>query len=280
MPALFLYLKLWWKFLLGIADGYRRSAHAGINRYEQRVYSQHREDGIIDWLLQQINNPTRRFVEFGFGPDQSNCLRLALHRNYEGVFLDGDEKKVALAKTIYRWRTGKRVGVKHVFLDRENLNQSIFNAGTTGNIDVLSIDVDGNDFWFWQCLHVVNPAIVVIEYNASLGIDRAISIPYTPNFVRYRMHKSGFYHGASLPALEILGTRMGYRLVACDSTGVNAFFVRHDIAADTIPGQSSTQVFFPHRGRTRYKKLSTEEQFALIDDLPYINIDEQNALSP
>ena len=91
--------------------------------------------------------------------------------------------------------------------------------------DVLSVDIDGNDYWVLDALEAVRPRIVVVEYNASFGPERSVTIPYTRAFYGYRAHSSGYYHGASLTALARLGERKGYVLAGCDSRGVNAFLV-------------------------------------------------------
>ena len=271
-------LKLRVKKLLSRLDRLRPARADGINQHEYRVFSQHREDGIIEFLLRHISNPTKKFVEFGFGPEQSNCLNLALQAGYCGLFLDGDAGKVNLARTTYEQLMGDRIRLEQAFLCRDTLNQRIQDNGFQGEVDVLSIDVDGNDYWFWQAMEVINPRLVVIEYNASLGPDRSLTVPYDSGFVRYEKHPSGLYHGASLMALDKLGQQRGYRLTACDSTGVNAFFLRNDIAKDRVAGQSARQTYFPHRGRTLYKKMTAEQQFNAIADMPFIEITNDTAL--
>ncbi len=100
--------------------------------------------------------------------------------------------------------------------------------GFTGDVDLLSLDVDGNDYWVWQALTACSGRVVVLEYNSMFGPDRAVTIPYDPKFNR-RDHRF-CYFGASLAALTKLSASKGYRLVAVEPTGVNAFFLRDDIA--------------------------------------------------
>lgn len=115
------------------------------------------------------------------------------------------------------------------FLTVENLADTITGAGVPAGLDLLSIDVDGVDYWLWESLTCVSPRVVVIEYNASFGPHRSITVPYESGFDRVEKHPSTFYHGASLSALAKLGAKKGYSLVGCDSNGVNAFFVRNDL---------------------------------------------------
>lgn len=250
----------------------RRNERFAINRAEYRVFSQHREDGIIEYLLDAIGAGTGTFVEIGFAPDVCNCLNLALNRGFTGLFVDGSEAKCRLARDVFAQLGRPDLGVAHAFLTTADINDVIARHGMKREIDILSIDVDGNDYWFWECLHVVNPRIVVIEYNASLGAERSLTIPYDPGFVRYDKHPSGFYHGASLVALNRLGIRRGYRLVGCETTGVNAFFLRADLDAPGVDTLTPALAFRPHRGRTRYKKVDQAAQFARIAHMPFVDV--------
>ena len=119
---------------------------------------------------------------------------------------------------------------KCAFIDRENINGLIGDAGFLGEIGLLSIDIDGNDYWVWQALDVVQPAIVVCEYNAVLGDIYSLTVPYKPDFQRTQAHHSNLYFGASIKALIKLGQEKGYQFVGTSSTGCNAFFVRNDLA--------------------------------------------------
>jgi len=249
----------------------RRSAANALNRQEYRVFSQHREDGIIDYLLDLIGDDIGQFVEFGFAPDQCNCLNLAVNRGFSGLFMDGAQAKCATGIEAFKRIGLQGVQIKNVFIDRDNLDTLIAESGITGEIDVLSLDVDGNDYWFWQSIECIAPRIVVIEYNATFGPDAMVSVPYDPAFVRYDVHKSGFYHGCSLAAIELLGKQKGYRLVGVDETGVNAFLVRAELCAE-VPTVSSSECFKENRGRVKYKKLSRDQQFARIKDMPLVDV--------
>ena len=110
----------------------------------------------------------------------------------------------------------------------ENINAVFAQAGMSGEIDLLSIDIDYNDYWVWKALTVVNPRVVVIEYNATLRPPMSLVVPYDPT----RMWDGSNYFGASLEALVRLGREKGYRIVGCNYAGANAFFVRDDVAGD------------------------------------------------
>jgi hypothetical protein len=112
------------------------------------------------------------------------------------------------------------------FITRENINQLITENGFAGDLGLLSVDIDGNDYWVWERLDCVSPVIVVAEYNAVFGAERAISVPYDPRFVRTAAHYSNLYWGCSLGALAHLASKKGYALIGCNSNGNNAYFVQ------------------------------------------------------
>ena len=249
----------------------RRNAKTPLNRQEYRVFSQHREDGIIDYLLNLIDDDIGKFVEFGFAVDQCNCLNLAVNRGFSGLFMDGAKTKCAVAVDTYKQLGLNDVRIVNAFINRDNLNSLIYHSGINGEIDVLSVDVDGNDYWLWQSIECITPRIVVIEYNATLGPDATVSVPYDPTFVRYDAHPSGFYHGCSLAAIEHLGKQKGYRLVGVDETGVNAFLVKNDLCPD-LATASAAGCFKDHRGRVKYQNLSHDQQFDKIKEMPLIDV--------
>ena len=116
------------------------------------------------------------------------------------------------------------------FVDAANINQLLGDNGATGDIGLLSIDIDGNDYWVWRAIEVVSPRIVVCEFNGIFGSKAKVSVPYDPAFERGRAHYSFLLAGASLSALAHLGVQKGYRLVGINSAGNNAFLVRQDVA--------------------------------------------------
>jgi hypothetical protein len=114
------------------------------------------------------------------------------------------------------------------WIDRDNINSLIGDSGFAGDIGILSVDIDGNDYWIWEKIDVVNPVIVVAEWNSVFGPNHAVSIPYARDFDRATAHYSCLYWGASMRAFEELGARKGYALVGSNRVGNNIFFVRQD----------------------------------------------------
>jgi hypothetical protein len=249
--------------------------HSMINNFELRFSSQHGEDGILLFLFSKVGTRRLGFVEFGAGGgNECNTANLSIFHGWSGLLMDSAARNVRFARAYYgslQPRPTGEISVKQAFITSENINSLLLEHGALEEIDLLSIDLDGNDFWVWQALTVVNPRVVVIEYNATFGFERALTIPYDPIFERHKEHRSGFYHGASLQAINKLAISKGYTLVGCESSGVNAFFVRDDLIRQLGFGvPPPEQAFYPHALRSR--SLTTEEQFYLIRDLKYVSV--------
>jgi len=240
----------------------------GLHRYEYSWLSQNGEDGVIRYLFDQIGYESRWMVEFGFGAVQCNALRLMVHEGFSGLLMDGSDENVRFFNYTAKKLGFERVKAIQAFITRDNLQDLIRSNGVPGDIDFLSLDVDGNDYWFWQELECISPRVVCIEYNAGCGPDVSWSVPYDDEFERYAKHPSGFFLGASLGALESLGKRKGYYLIACDQTGTNAFFLRDDVQIEGISALTAREAFRPHANWLS-RGFSESEQFAIMKSLPY-----------
>jgi hypothetical protein len=245
---------------------------------EFKVFSQFGEDGIIQHLVREVNPAETTFVEIGTGDyRESNTRFLLQNNNWRGVVIDGGEEHVKFVLgSGLSWR--QDVEPVSAFVTRDNVNDLISSNGLSGKIGLLSIDVDGIDYWLWDTIDVVDPAIVVSEYNALWGPDAPITVPYDPGFVNSEKHYSQLYFGTSLGALVHQATKRGYRFVGCASNGANAFFVREDVAGD-LPAQTARSGFRESRfltGRNEDGTLSRErsvaKRIALIGHLPVIDV--------
>ncbi|MCY3024374.1 MAG: hypothetical protein NTW87_35810, partial [Planctomycetota bacterium] len=187
-----------------------------LNRYERRICSQHGEDGILEALFKVLGTTNRYCVEFGVGSGREcNTAWLVRKHGWTGLWMDGNP------------RPKKRpLEVRKEFISAENITALFARYGVPREFDLLSIDIDGNDYWVWKKIVGYRPRVVVIEYNASVPPTEARVIPYDPNFVWPKTD----YYGASLLALAELGRAKGYALVACDDSGANAFFVDGELA--------------------------------------------------
>lgn len=231
------------------------------------VFSEYGEDGILLRLLKQTGAPAKRFAEIGVETAREcNTAILGFVLGWDGVMLEADPLRAAAAEKLVRRMLkgrGNRIQVRRVLVTPDNIDALLGDS----ELGVLSIDVDGMDYWLWKAVHSTRPRLVVIEYNASFGPEAALTIPYQAHFSAASAHPSGYYHGASLAALEKLGREKGYDLVAVCSAGVNAFFVRQDIRPEDLPVARAPEIYRPHAARCR--KHSPQEQWELIRHLPY-----------
>lgn len=245
---------------------------------EFRVFSQWGDDGIIQYLINEIDVPTKTFIEFGVeNYKESNTRFLLINNNWTGLVLDGSKTNIDFIRRdpIY-WK--HNLTAINSFITRENINDLIAKNGFGGEVGILSIDVDGNDFWIWDAITVVSPAIVICEYNSRFGPARAVTIPYDPGFVRGKAHFSHIYNGASLAALHRLATKKGYVFLGCNSSGNNAFFVRNDLLVNSLPKPTLAEghVFGQFR-EARDKEgnlsfLSREEEQTILRELPVVEV--------
>lgn len=235
--------------------------------HEARVYSQNGEDGLLLYLFSKIGTTDQRFVEFGVEDGREcNTANLSINFGWNGILMDCNGEYIARAKQYYREVAPSQVKVAQCFVTAENINDHLPN----GSIDLLSIDIDGNDYWVFKAITVLDPRVVVIEYNAVLGIDKSLTVKYDPNFARYEKHRSGYYHGASLTALTKLADSKGYRLVGCESSGANAFFVKKTLLTEDLHAVSVQDAYYPHF--RRLKKESTSQQFERVKHLPWRSV--------
>lgn len=248
-----------------------------LSEVEFRVYSQWGEDGIIEWLVAHVDVPNTRFVEFGVESFQeANCRFLMHHRNWKGLVIDGSEANMNhLRAQPYFWMYD--LSAKCSFVTAENIDVLITEAGFAGPLGILSIDVDGNDYWIWQAIESVQPAIVICEVNPILGDQHAIVVPYDPGFTRFSAHFSGLYFGASISALRHLAETKGYSFVGTSASGINAFFVRNDLASPVLDLIEEPHAFpSRHRdSRDRNGDLSFVggvDRLALIADMPVVDV--------
>jgi hypothetical protein len=244
----------------------------GLERYEYSWLSQNGEDGIIRYLFDEIGYESWWLVEFGFGARQCNALRLLLKEHFHGLLMDGSRDNVGFFNYAAREHgIDERAKAVQAFITLGNLQQLITSNGVPRDIDFLSLDVDGNDYWFWEALDCISPRVVCIEYNAGLGPDLSMTVPYDDAFERYSKDPSGFFHGASLTALDALAQRKGYYLIGCDSTGTNAFFLRDDVEIDGVQALTAREAYRPHANWLG-RGISEAQQLEIMQAMPYQDV--------
>lgn len=222
-------------------------------------FTQFEDDGIILFLFATLGTNNKTFIEIGSDDGvNSNSANLVLNFGWNGLFIDGDPSSVKRGRHFYKkYPTHWAYHPKFLCakLTRDNVNQLIADAGFTGEIDFLSIDIDGNDYWIWDALNVINPRVVMIETHVEFGYHNIV-VPYDPAY--FFPGKHPVYHGASPIAMYNLAKRKGYRLVGANSYGFNAVFVRNDIGRELLP-EVSVESILQHP--------STIESFKLFDEI-------------
>lgn len=255
-----------------------KEAPDDLNLNEVKVFSQWGEDGIIQFLINKIDIPNKIFIEFGVeNYTESNTRFLLQNNNWSGLVIDGSEDNVSYIKNdpIY-WRYNLKA--QCAFINRENINRLISENGISGDIGLLSIDIDGNDYWVWEAINCVQPRIVVCEYNSIFGPYAKVTIPYESRFQRPKAHYSNLYYGASIAALTKLANRKGFSLVGSNTSGNNAFFVRNDLLGHmktSTPEEAYVKSQFREsrdsKGNLTF--LDFEQRFKLIKDKEVYNIE-------
>lgn len=207
---------------------------ASLSEVEFKVFSQWGDDGIIQWLINNIEFPNRTFVEFGVEDySESNTRFLMMNNNWSGLVMDGSEANInKISLSSYFWKYN--LSAVCAFIDADNINKLLSAANLEKEVGILHIDLDGNDYWIWKAINVISPILVIIEYNSIFGIEKTISVPYNKNFIREKAHYSNLYFGASLPALHQLSHDKGYSFIGCNSAGNNAYFVKSDYINDIV----------------------------------------------
>jgi hypothetical protein len=249
-----------------------------ISSAEFKIFSQWGEDGIVHYLLRHVTVPNQIFVEFGVeNYQEANTRWLVEAHNWSGLVLDGSPQHVeAIKSDVIYWK--HQLKAVSAFVDADNINRLIKENGISGDIGLLSVDIDGMDYWVWKAIDVVTPAIVIVEYNSLFGPTKSVTVPYDAGFVRQKAHYSWSYYGASLAALVSLGKTKGYVFVGSNSAGNNAFFVKSDLLRSPLSELTAQEGYVKRtfrEARDRDGRLTFptfEEEAALIEELPLVEV--------
>ena len=268
------------KILTGLNLLEGQKDNTNINDHELKVFSQFGEDGIIDFLIKKIDLKAKTFVEFGVEDnEESNTKFLLEAKNWEGLVFDSSQKFIeTIKKKDFYWRNNL-IAVK-AFITVENIDDLIKKNFLHKEVGLMSIDIDGNDYWVWKAIESYKPAIVIVEYNARFGYQKSVTIPYKEKFDRISEHHSSIYFGASLAALHKLGKEKGYSLVGTNLNGNNSFFIRDDL----IKKNNDIKTFTPEqcyhansfnelrdkKGNILDRDSSVEKK--ILDKLPLVEI--------
>jgi hypothetical protein len=223
------------KINLGQIQIFLNSQRKGVTRLgdvEFQVFSQWGDDGIIQYLISKVDLPNKTFVEFGVeNYTESNTRFLILNNNWSGLVIDGSQVNIDYIKADpISWAC--ELHAECAFITRDNINSLICKAGFEREVGILSIDIDGNDYWIWDAIDCIEPVIVIAEYNSVFGKNTRWTVPYDAGFYRGDKHMSNLYYGASLGAFDSLAKKKGYSFVGSNSKGNNAYFIRNDKLGD------------------------------------------------
>lgn len=253
-------------------------SHSRLADYEFKVFSQWGEDGIIQHLTRNLEIKNKTFIEFGVEDFfESNC-RFLLQKDYwRGFVIDGASRNIDRLKgSHFHWKYSLEALCS--FITRENAHQLLSHSGFDSEIGILSVDIDGVDYFVLEKLSEWKPRILIVEYNALFGSKRAVSVPYSAEFVRGQRHCSNLYYGASLPAFVHLAEAMGLALVGVNGAGSNAFFVRRELLNEKVREISVFECFQEssfREGRDKKGNLTYESgnaRLTSISQLPLIDV--------
>ena len=241
-----------------------------------KVFSQWDEDGIIQYLINKIDIPSKTFIEFGVeNYEESNTRFLLLNNHWQGMVLDASEADIRYVQTDrIHWEFDLQA--ERAWITRDNIDSLLKRSGFPEDVGLLSIDINGNEYWIWEAIRSIQPRIVIVEYNSLFGLH-PVAVPYKEDFDRTGAHYSNLYYGCSLGALQHLASRKGYILLGSNVWGHNAFFVRADagsvfnpVAAAVAYVRSNFRESRGLDGKLTY--VRGDNRLNLIQDLPVVNV--------
>jgi hypothetical protein len=248
-----------------LAEDYPAAATA--NRF--KLYSQNEEDGIVLGLLRTVGITNRTFVEIGSGGSGGNSGMLCNEFGWRGVMVD--YSKTNIDRASKKFGSNPKCSFEHLEVTPENVDSLIQRNGLTGEVDFFSLDIDSFDYWVLKAMTACSPRVMCLEYNSNYGATESLTI--APDTDMAKAPKG--FHGVSLKAWEKLCAERGYRLVACDPTGTNAFFLRNDLRPD-IKALPAEKAFRPQmdnsdpmgqteRSRKDLKALADQHGLSLVE---------------
>lgn len=251
-----------------------------IRDVEFKVYSQWGEDGIIQWLIHMIPIKNKTFIEFGVeNYQEANTRFLLIENNWSGMIMDGSKRNIeAIRESKLYWRYDLQA--VEAFITKENINSLLLKSGFDSDLGLLSIDIDGNDYWVLKEIEVMKPRILICEYNAIYGGCESVTVLYKEDFDRAKEHYLRLHFGASLEAIKELAKSKGYHFIGTNSNACNAFFVREDLTSYLPESVLRDETFIPYKFRQARDRdcnlmfLSSEEELQLITDMELYDLRE------
>jgi hypothetical protein len=213
-----------------------------------KMPSEFGQDGILLYIFSLIGTTNRKALEICAGDGiECNAANLILNHGFHGLLFDGNAELIERGRAFYAAHPNTRLSPPQLtaaWITAETINDQVAAHGFAGDIDLLSLDLDGNDYWIWQALTMVRPRIMVLEFNANCGPEVAATMSYNPDY-RIDPTVTPPHCGASLSAFVKVGRAKGYRLIGMQRLGFNAFFAREDIGTHLLPEVTAPQLFGP-----------------------------------
>ncbi len=233
-----------------------------LHRFEHQVFSQNGEDGVLLEIFKRIGTAGKSFVEIGVGDGLENNTAFLLSQGWKGFWLDGDHDAMARIKDLF-WQPLSRgdLVVREALITAENIANTLAELKVPVEFDLFSLDIDRNTYFVWQALKHLRPRVVVIEYNSTYPPQTEWTVEYKPDL----MYNCTSYMGASLKAYERLGAELGYALVGCELSGINAFFVRRDLCGELFAEPYTAENHFEP---ARYFLLRRDGHPRCFTDIP------------
>jgi hypothetical protein len=256
--------------------------------WEFSGFSQHGEDGIVDYLCDKMVGRNRYFVEIGAADGLQNCSAwLAFARRFAGVMIEGNPDLTRYCLQVLREAKCHNVATVNQLVAEDNV-AALMKYCPYRDPDVFIIDIDGIDFYVMQAVLELElrPKLVVVEYNSVFGPERSVTVPYDERFSRQEAHPSMLYYGVSIAAWRNLLEKYGYAFVTVESNGTNAFFVHRDAFPEGFVGSlhgidfldnasdknGGTALRRDDRGDWTVPARDWQRQFEMIEDLPLVTV--------
>ncbi len=236
-----------------------------------RVYSEFEEDGMILYVLALIGFKSKKVVEICCGTGRE-CMasNLILNHGFDGYLFDGDPRNIESARGFFQSKKDCLLCtpvLKHAWITIDNVNDLLIAAGCEGEVDVFSLDMDGNDYWIWQAIKVIKPRLLVCETHNIIPSDQSLTIEYRPDFNCFSKAGHEDYRSVSLLAMVKLCREKGYRLIGAHRHGFNAFFLREDEGREFFPEVSVEEVHDNY-----WTKLGQHSRWPLVKDMNWVKV--------
>ena len=261
---------------IALANQYRQMKASGMAKLNLqdvgfRCYSQHEEDGILWYIFSLIGTQSKICVEICCGDGiECNTSNLLRNHKWHGLLIDGSEKLIEIAKTSFAECQDTKFWppkLVNTWITAEKVNGLISDSGISGDIDLLSLDMDGIDYWVWQNITCVSPRVVILEFNHLWGSEKAMTVPNDPEFRPIFTKYGSDYSGASLKAFVDLARTKGYRFIGTNALCTNAIFLLDSIVEDWLP-EEELEKWFEHPRA----KFGMEIRFPEVKDKPWQDV--------